>query len=253
MKIIYNSDTISGLGDRLIDLCSVMTDYPNFFIIMIWNKHRDLERSSYDTNNIKIQNGIIINNNCVYDDNYKYVKTKNNLAGTSLPSLDKIELFRNMAKRIQPSKDVENVLPNKEYICIHIRCTDKIANTDDPIYTNYEFLHNAKQKCINFIKKHPYENYFICTDDQNIKSEFLKELNMDINLININYGNLDKAIVDFFAISRSKLVIQMCRYSTFSMFASIVGGIPLLNFDEFSNKMGNWWNWKPFLILCSNC
>ena len=38
-----------------------------------------------------------------------------------------------------------------------------------------------------------------------------------------------EALVDFFALSRCPRIIQMTKYSTYSMAAAIVGDLPLVN------------------------
>lgn len=248
--ICYDSKTITGLGDRLLDICSVMMQSPESKIHVKWNLGKDQERSTYDTSLIKIENGEISTyegGSCT-----KRLDTKfPHRPGTDVPPEDMKEQFRKVASRIKPSQDVENVIPKESYVTIHIRGKDKLTGdveTGDWLLTSKQFFEMAKQKCIEYVQSHPEKTYFVCSDDDPLKTQFIDECGTDIKFINIEYGNLDRAIVDLFVMSRSELVIQCTRYSTFSIVASIIGGIPLLNFDERKIMGREDWNWKPFTI-----
>jgi hypothetical protein len=153
-----------------------------------------------------------------------------------------------MAKRIKPSQEIENIIPTDKYVSIHIRGTDKFSTDEtDAISHTKEQFEDIKNKCIEYVKNNLDKKYFICTDDEDVKNMFIKECG-NVNLIKLNYGDLDKAIVDMFVMSKSELVIQCTKYSTFSLVASLIGGIPLLNFNDSDKMGGNTWNWKPVLF-----
>lgn len=245
--VCYESQTINGLGDRLLDICYIMTKSPESKINVKWNLDKDQERSTYDTSLIKIENGEITTTQleaCTRDLQLE----KPWYPGANTPPVEQVDTFRNVAKRIKPTQDVENVIPNEKYTAIHIRAKDKIVDdsNNDPIMTSQSQLKQFKEKCLEYVKNHPDKMYFVCSDDEEMKKQFMQECGTDIKFINVEYGNLDRAIVDFFVMSKSELVIQCTKYSTFSIAASIVGGIPLLNFHQ-SDVMGSVSDWKPFL------
>lgn len=247
--ICYESQTVNGLGDRLLDICYIMTKSPDSKIRVKWNLGKDQERSVYDTNLIQIDNGEITTTHleaCTLDLQLE----RPWYPGANTPPIEQVDLFRDVSKRIKPSPEVENVIPrNKKYVTIHIRGKDKIVddNNNDPIMTSKSKFKEFKNKCVEYVKSHTEKTYFVCSDDEELKNEFIKECGSDIKLLSsLNYGNLDKAIVDFFVMSRSELIIQCTKYSTFSIAASIIGGVPLLNFHD-SEMMGSVADWKPFL------
>jgi hypothetical protein len=251
-EICYTSHTVTGLGDRLFDLCSVMTQAPDSKIKVKWNIGKDQERSVYDTNLIQIENGEIRyeldENSCTKNLDVEFP----NKPGANVPDTSKIDTFRNMAKRIKPAPEVENVLPKQPYIAIHIRGTDKIiSHGNDRLVASYEQFDEIKKKCVEYVKTHTDKTYFICTDDEKLKNGFIQECGgvENVKLVNIDYVNLDRAIVDLFAMSRAELIIQCTKYSTMSMFASIMGATPLLNFfykEEGEAYGRDDWNWRPF-------
>jgi hypothetical protein len=250
--ICYDQKTVTGLGDRLLDICSVMTQSPDSKFRVKWNLGKDhVRNTSYDTSLIKIENGEIVtyeegSSSCNQNLDVKFPTRP----GSSVPDENLKEEFRKSAKRIKPSQEVENVIPKETYVSVHIRGTDKFNdfNPDDPLGVSTDQYNYIKSKCIEYIKTHPNNTYLVCADDENLKREFMKDCGDEIRFIQINYGNLDKAIVDLFAISRSELVIQCTKYSTFSIVASLIGGIPLINYFDSGGVMGrDDWNWAPFL------
>ena len=242
----YIQTAVTGLGDRLLDICAVMTKNPDSKIHIKWNIGKDQERSVYDTKLIQLDNGDISEDTVSCSQNIEINPTK---PGANAPSIDKVDTFRQMAKRIKPAHVLEEVLPPTSYIAIHIRGTDKFndMNPNDPIGVSTEQYKNIKSKCLEYVKTHLDKTYLICTDDEKLKSEFIQECGEGMKIVEIkDYKNLDRAIVDLFAISRAELVIQCTKYSTFSIIASLIGGIPLINYFD-SEVMGADWNWRPFL------
>ena len=63
-----------------------------------------------------------------------------------------------------------------------------------------------------------------------------------------------EALVDFFALSRCMRIIQMTKYSTYSLAAAMVGDIPLVNLYEGRDGVGNRLDiWKSvLLVICDS-
>jgi hypothetical protein len=227
-----------------------MYQAPDSKIHVKWNTGKDQDRSVYDTKLIELENGTI----STYEGESCSVQLQMRFPyrpGTSTPETADREGFQMVASRIKPSKEVENVLPSGSYTCIHIRGKDKIVENDngDFLMTSKAFYEYAKNKTLEYVKSHSDKPYFVCSDDDVLKKEFIKECGEDVKFIgDINYGTLDPSIVDFFAMTRAELIIQCTRYSTFSIAASIVGKVPLINFDERTVMGRDDWNWGPFVI-----
>lgn len=243
--VCYDSQTMSGLGDRLLDICFVMTKSPDSKIHVKWNLGKDQERSTYDTNLIKIENGEITTDpleSC----SVNLAVDNPGIPGANVPHIENVDTFKRVASRIKPSQEIENVIPKERYVTIHIRGKDKFSDQEHPIMTTRAQFEEYKTKCVEYVKSHPEKTYFVCSDDDPLKKQFIDECGSGIKFIDVDYGNLDRAVVDLFVMSRSELVIQCTRYSTFSIVSSIIGGVPLLNFSGYE-RMGDVADWKPFL------
>jgi hypothetical protein len=90
------------------------------------------------------------------------------------------------------------------------------------------------------------EPLFLCSDDASYKDKFLMRIRSkggDIVAASPPppYRHLPgyEALVDFFALSRSSRIIQMTKYSTYSLAAAMVGGIPLINFYAEKSDAGH--------------
>ena len=55
------------------------------------------------------------------------------------------------------------------------------------------------------------------------------------------YCHLDgyAALVDFFALAKCKRIVQMTKYTTFSLAAALTGDVPLLNFYRNESDAGH--------------
>jgi rRNA-processing protein FCF1 len=222
-----------------------MTKSPDSKIRVKWNLGKDQERSVYDTNLIKIENGEIITTS-LESCTLNLQLEKPWYPGANAPPVEKSDIFKNVAKRIKPSREVEKVIPKEKYVTIHIRGKDKFSDQEHPIMTTRAQFEEYKTKCIEYVKSHREKNYFVCSDDEELKKQFINECGDGIKFIELDYRNLDRSVVDLFVMSRSELVIQCTRYSTFSIVASIIGGIPLLNFSG-DERIGDVVDWKPFI------
>jgi len=100
------------------------------------------------------------------------------------------------------------------------------------------------------------EPVFVCSDDASYRTALLDRIRFkggDGVAANPaaryrrepGYG----ALVDFFSLSRCKRIIQMTKYSTFSIAASITGNIPLVNLYRDDSGVGHRLDiWKSTLV-----
>lgn len=243
--VCYDQQSFTGIGDRLLDLCSVMVQAPDSKIMIKWNDATAYKTYDYK-NSLEIENGEFLNS---VDGVSCNKLTLDKESGRAVPSMDQIDTFRKVAKRIRPSYQIEQVIPGEKYTCIHIRATDKIQKIADGIHQTQEEFDKIKQTCIDYVKNNIEKTYVICSDDETTKTKFIEECGEGLKLLTIEYGNLDKAFVDLFVLSRSERIIQCTKYSTFSIVASIIGGIPLVNFSGLETMgKGDEYDWKPVLF-----
>jgi len=239
----FLQECTNGLGDRLLDICSAMSKNPNDTFVVNWNRGKWQERFEYDTDLIHIQNGKI-----VYDEDFIPNITIDGVKyhGTTVPTTEEeIQNYKKAALRIKPSDYITKLIPKSEYCAIHIRGTDKIIDDDDdPCRMSKEKFEYIRSKCIEYIKNNSTRTYFICTDDSKLKKTFMEDCGGDIKFIDVDYTGIDACIFDLFIMSNSIEIIQCTKYSTLSIVASLIGGcIPLVNFCDTCEKMGNWWDW----------
>lgn len=259
-KVFLKQINTTGLGDRLLDITSVMSreDCP---MVIQWNTE-NIPGRTYDQTLIEIEGCDITDKG--NPGGLREVEVRCILhPGTDSPvTPEDIERFREYAKKIRPVEKVRKVLPKpRSYCVIHIRGTDKLVGDDSDATTmSMDKFNFIRSKCLEYIKKNHDETWYICTDDSNLKEAFKQECPEGTKFIDIDYKGLDESIVDFFAMANAKKVVQCTKYSTFSMFASVVGGIPLINFND-SPHMGRQfgtstefcggthsWDWKPVTI-----
>ena len=122
---------------------------------------------------------------------------------------------------------IYNKLQNKEYICIHIRGTDKIILNNET-YENY--VQKMIIKTYENIKNSTIKNILILTDDPKLRSLFIKKMNMNDYTILFNnnikqtdgihhikkdknneylkyQSNIDM-LIDFYLMTNSKILIS---------------------------------------------
>ena len=139
---------------------------------------------------------------------------------------------------------IDDVLTNSrigEAIGIHLRRTDKIVDMVDS--TNVECV-TSKNKYDSMMtnmssyiaKTAPGQLFFICTDDPKYLPIFKAEImNLNSTAEFVSFDSLEQTVqsvpaFDLFALSRCRQIFQATLYSSFSLTASLIGNIPIVNF-----------------------
>lgn len=122
---------------------------------------------------------------------------------------------------------------NFTYHSVHIRSTDKLNNRGKDEFTKSTLL-DSINKCINIINTSKDDNnYIIVADDDNMKEEFIKNLDSKVNVINVPYDNVyPKEYVDLYILSKSDLIYMVPKFSSFSTTASLLGSTKLYSFFD---------------------
>jgi len=169
------------------------------------------------------------------------------------------EVYYKVANSMCPNEKLKNLLvfaKDLEYASgIHIRLSDKCVDMRklDPFTMTRENFNNIKEKCKEYIATNK-GIYFVCSED---KTELAKMQEFILEngsyLITLNYNDLREdeiALLDFFALSRCQKILQCTKYSTFSIAASIVNQIPLINFHGYDNNaLAIWSNTAKIILL----
>jgi hypothetical protein len=105
-------------------------------------------------------------------------------------------------------------------------------------------------------------SFFVCSDDYSFKLEFetwLKSIRYDVRIIEMPTGQQfdhdyhgASAVLDLFALSMCKCVVQGIAYSSFSVFAAIKGKVPLYNFTFEPDETWLIHLYKSLLYLMHN-
>ncbi len=103
--------------------------------------------------------------------------------------------------------------------------------------------------------------FYVCSEDacwRNDMHAFIRRRAPDAELLSPDFSRVEDtsdnlhAVVDMFALSQCDCILQGIGYSTFSMVASMIRGIPIFNFSKRAKFRPtyyvNWW--KPLLHLC---
>lgn len=140
-----------------------------------------------------------------------------------------------------------NPFPTGGVIGVHVRGTDKLVElpqTEDnwwqqtaPFETSFDRQRDLTQRCLRYIESELVQRrrrklFYLATDDDSNFGVLATQIEAAGGIV-VNRNRTNVSILgDFFALAYSDAVLQVTRYSTFSMAASMVGRIPLVNFGN---------------------
>ena len=138
-----------------------------------------------------------------------------------------------------------------ELVGIHLRETDKVvalARPADHPFANFmtSALRNAQLMELmhayvaqTLVAQHHAKHFFIASDSAGAR----EALAANLTSVGLVVAESDGTVLgDFFLLTQCSKILQVTRYSTFSMAASVVGDVPLVNFgnSDFHNGV-RWW------------
>ncbi len=174
-----------------------------------------------------------------------------------------IQTYQDVAKSTRPSAIVSQGIPEKikTYTGIHVRLQDKIVGEEKSWDMTPQTWKSVEIKSSFYIDRciEKGQIFYVCSDDPIYKKAFIQDLkSRGANLIQINRKKFSEKspglddLIEFFALSQCNNIIQMTKYSTYSMGASIVGSIPLVNVYRGESDAGHLLDiWKDVVILKS--
>ena len=170
-----------------------------------------------------------------------------------------IKTYRDIARSTKPASSVVKGIPGdiKNRVGIHVRLMDKIVSDEHPFDMNERTWQRIERKGYIHIRDciSRGESLFLCADDQLYKKKLAR-------YIRTNGGDVVEAsmphryrhvpgyesLVDFFALARCTRIIQMTKYSAYSIAAAMVGSTSLVNFYQADNDIGHQLDiWKSAL------
>lgn len=167
----------------------------------------------------------------------------------SISLSDLVDVYKNQASLIRPAPVLlDYLIPHDQNVIgVHLRCTDKvIENPTDSVFTHANDFNYIQQRLVLDINAELSQTnqvkIFVCSEDNNAKVgfknyfesmfgsaiEFIEPRDIPKDLADKYYGV--SAVRDMFCLSRCKKIIQSVNYSTFSLVASYIGNVELVNY-----------------------
>ena len=88
--------------------------------------------------------------------------------------------------------------------------------------------------------------FFVCSEDQaacNEMNTYIRQLGKHV--VEVDHTDLkhdEHALLDFFSLAQCQIIVQCTKYSTFSIAASLINMVPLINFYGFNNNALSIWH-----------
>ncbi|MEM9408521.1 MAG: hypothetical protein AAGA81_20990 [Acidobacteriota bacterium] len=164
-----------------------------------------------------------------------------------------VETYRGVAADTVPSPDVVEGIPADiaSRVGVHVRLTDKVL-PDDQSEVAFEMSiatwKSIEASGLRYLEQavERGEKFFICSDDLAYRDELIERvqaLGGDAVCASVPAQHGDRAgypaLVDFFGLTRCARVVQMTKYSTFSIAAALSGELALRNFFDDKDGVGN--------------
>jgi len=268
MSIFWNNSTISGLGDRLIDILilSSFAEIKKKKLVLIWrtqdfNSDSELvakrplfRRKDYLLENlhkyITLPENIIIYNegiNINFNNNDELFTSyiggvhspisffNDYVDKTIFKKEDFVNTFYLQANSIKFTFDTDFNKYNK-IISVHIRRTDKLVKNGldshafdiDKIDVLDELTYTVIEKFIN----DGYTNFYFAGDDIYYINQYIIKYNNRINILNSkirdNSEDIKNTYFDIYIMANSDFIILSQRHSSFSLLASMINKAKLI-------------------------
>lgn len=151
-----------------------------------------------------------------------------------------MQAFSSVARSTTPTQRVVDGIPVDiaKRVGIHNRLMDKVVKKDNRYEMSTDTWHSIEARGLRYIQQciDMGEPLFICSDDPEYSASLVADIRVrggDVAIAHPVKAHRQEfgydALVDFCALSRCKRIVQMTKYSTFSIAASIVGNIPIVN------------------------
>jgi len=267
MKILLECQ--NGLGDKILDVLgfSVFCDYHNFQPVVNWDSkpfHFHWGKNYYDLRLLKFNPSIQFTiNSKKFPDKIESPNPSSSLSPYKVfqylkkthPTITFEEVAEKFVKKakelVKPTEFTERCIPKgiENAYGIHLRFSDKVKEKYNP-----RFEHNSQDfhmiratilEDLDTIIAHDKDpTFLVVSEDSKWRQEFVYELhkigdkhNKAIKILEPDYINDDNFVglestVDMFALSRTKLIFQGVKYSTFSILAALLGSNKLVNYSN---------------------
>ena len=168
--------------------------------------------------------------------------------------------FRCIATTTVPKDQIARAIPNdaSKRVGIHVRLSDKLVKRElpwDMSVVTWRFIEAKSIACIEQCVTNG-EPMLICSDDPDYRDALISYIRSKggdaiTTALPASLSNKPgaEALLDFFALASTSRIIQMSKYSTFSMAAALTGNIPLVNLYDGESKTGTYLDiWAPTFV-----
>lgn len=225
---------ICGLGNRVEQIIKLEA-YSNLVdekITYCWNKQY------HNTNRDVVSSVRIKSNNINIVDSY----TDEEFIDEKIPNIRGKEM-RLAAMQLFPNFDIQ--IPANT-IAVHIRGTDRIGGNHAHQMKNSIEYNDYFYSAVNKILELKPKNCFVCGDSQQRINEFCDKISDTINIVKPTCdSSIESQWKDFFSISKCDGVVLATKFSSFSICASMIGGIPIwtkfVDHEQIQNRYPNEW------------
>lgn len=285
MRYTFTRAVETGLGDKLIDLCGCVT-YCKYLTAktgipcdaVIVTCDEICKWGAYRSSDFDLASGVFVTK--PPEDTVDVLTFPVHAApGCSLHPLKLSRILNveatvlkqdilSIARTIRPGERVNACLPDLAgAIGIHLRKSDKVSN-DESVHHGTRLSEYADiiSKLKTFIKLELIagrRKFYVCSEDHTWKRDFEDYIQSRCPSVDLLQPDFSKssdvsdnlhAVTDFFALSKCDRILQGIGYSTFSMMASMLRNVTIVNFSDRARRKPahylNWW--KPLLMMSSD-
>lgn len=117
---------------------------------------------------------------------------------------------------------------------VHIRATDRIVPNGKHDFSNKVELDTIIRKTIDYINNSTnIQTYTIVSDDTSYKNYVKEKISKKYVNLCYDYNNIPLDWLDYYYLTKpTQSIIMSCKFSSFSITASILGNKPLLIFSQ---------------------
>lgn len=173
------------------------------------------------------------------------------------------DAYRRAATGTAPAASISKHIPSDiaQRVGFHIRRGDKLVDADSDIEMDSASWDRLEHRGLEHMKacvtsKTPM---FVCSDDVGFRNEVVERIRgMGGDVLVTDIGSFREedgfaAITDFFTLAACREIVQMTKYSTFSIAAALVGNLPLVHLVRADDPVpSRLWNWKNTIELVAS-
>jgi hypothetical protein len=146
--------------------------------------------------------------------------------------------YREVARGLAPTSPVAAWIPADiaTRVGVHVRLTDKLVAREQYFDMDISTWRRIEAQGLEAIGRHVDAGrpLFLCSDDLGYRAQLVERIRAqggDVAVIDVPGADAlprgFAALADFFALSRCERIVQMTKYSNFTLAAALVGGRPI--------------------------